>query len=78
MNDYDITAPFAPYDIPEAVESLCNAYEQAIVSEKVDALILILVFICDFLCIYSFNDGNGRMNRLLTLLLLYKNGYYIG
>lgn len=53
-------------------------YEQAIASEKVDSLILIPVFICDFLCIHPFNDGNGRMSRLLTLLLLYKNGYSVG
>lgn len=71
-------SPIAPYDTPEAVENLCNAYEQAIASEKVDALILIPVFICDFLCIHPFNDGNGRMSRLLTLLLLYKSGYSIG
>ena len=70
--------PVAPCDTPEAVEKLCNAYEQAIASEKVDALILIPVFICDFLCIHPFNDGNGRMSRLLTLLLLYKNGFHIG
>lgn len=70
--------PIAPYDTPEAVENLCNAYEQAISKEKVDALILIPAFICDFLCIHPFNDGNGRMSRLLTLLLLYKNGYSVG
>jgi Fic family protein len=70
--------PVAPYDTPDAVESLCKAYEQAVAREKVDALILIPTFICDFLCIHPFNDGNGRMSRLLTLLLLYKNGYNVG
>lgn len=70
--------PLAPYDTPGAVENLCNAYEQAIANEKVDSLILIPTFICDFLCIHPFNDGNGRMSRLLTLLLLYKNGYSVG
>ena len=70
--------PIAPYDTPDAVERLCTAYEQTIASEKVDSLILIPVFICDFLCIHPFNDGNGRMSRLLTLLLLYKNGYSVG
>ena len=60
--------PIAPYETPEAIEHLCEAYEQAIACEKVDALILIPVFICDFLCIHPFNDGNGRMSRLLTLL----------
>lgn len=70
--------PVAPYDTPDAVENLCNAYEQAIAKEKIDSLILIPTFICDFLCIHPFNDGNGRMSRLLTLLLLYKNGYMVG
>lgn len=70
--------PIAPYDTPDAVERLCTAYEQAIANEKVDALLLIPVFICDFLCIHPFNDGNGRMSRLLTLLLLYKSGYSVG
>lgn len=70
--------PVAPCDTPDAVECMCNAYEQAIASEKLDSLILIPVFICDFLCIHPFNDGNGRMSRLLTLLLLYKSGYNVG
>lgn len=65
-------------DTPEAVENLWNAYEQAIANEKIDSLILIPTFICDFLCIHPFNDGNGRMSRLLTLLLLYKSGYSVG
>ena len=70
--------PIAPYDTPEAIENLCKAYEQAVANEKIDSLILIPAFICDFLCIHPFNDGNGRMSRLLTLLLLYKNGYSVG
>ena len=70
--------PVAPYDTPEAMENLCNAYEHAVADEKIDSLILIPTFICDFLCIHPFNDGNGRMSRLLTLLLLYKNGFSVG
>ena len=70
--------PVAPYDTANAVENLCKAYEQAAANEKIDSLILIPTFICDFLCIHPFNDGNGRMSRLLTLLLLYKNGYSVG
>ena len=70
--------PVAPYDTPAAMENLCNAYEQAMAKENIDSLILIPTFICDFLCIHPFNDGNGRMSRLLTLLLLYKNGYMVG
>ena len=45
---------------------------------EIDALLLTPVFIHDFLCIHPFNDGNGRMSRLLTTLLLYKSGYVIG
>ena len=70
--------PVAPFETPEAIENLCNAYERAMSREKVDSLLLIPVFICDFLCIHPFNDGNGRMSRLLTLLLLYQNGYAVG
>ncbi len=70
--------PVAPHETPAAMDALCTAYEQAIAKESVDALILIPCFIVDFLCIHPFNDGNGRMSRLLTLLLLYKNGYSVG
>lgn len=48
------------------------------VTEKKEPLILIPMFILDFLCIHPFNDGNGRMSRLLTLLLLYRAGYIVG
>ena len=70
--------PVEPFCTPDAVENLCHAYEQAIFAERIDALILIPSFIIDFLCIHPFNDGNGRMSRLLTLLLLYKSGYEVG
>lgn len=70
--------PIAPFETPEAVEKLCDAYERAIAEERIDDLILIPAFICDFLCIHPFNDGNGRMSRLLNLLLLYKSGYKVG
>lgn len=70
--------PVSPHETPKAVEELCQAYEQAVAYEKVDALLLIPIFILDFLCIHPFNDGNGRMSRLLTLLLLYKSGYNVG
>ncbi|MCM1215185.1 MAG: Fic family protein [Lachnospiraceae bacterium] len=70
--------PLAPYETPEAVEKICESYKRALNTEAVDALILIPAFICDFLCIHPFNDGNGRMSRLLTLLLLYQNGYEVG
>ena len=45
---------------------------------ELEPLIAIPVFIHDFLCIHPFNDGNGRMSRLLTTLLLYRSGFYVG
>ncbi len=70
--------PLAPYETPEAIEKICRSYRETLAMETVDPIILIPAFICDFLCIHPFNDGNGRMSRLLTLLLLYKNGYEVG
>ncbi len=70
--------PVAPYETEDSVKALCDAYNYASAMDKVDELILIPTFICDFLCIHPFNDGNGRMSRLLTLLLLYQNGYDVG
>lgn len=70
--------PLAPYETPEAIDMICNSFRDTLALEIVDPLILIPTFICDFLCIHPFNDGNGRMSRLLTLLLLYKCGYEVG
>lgn len=70
--------PIPPYETPAAMDALCESYAQARAQEIIDPLILIPAFICDFLCIHPFNDGNGRMSRLLTLLLLYQNGFEVG
>ncbi len=70
--------PLEPYETPNAVECLCEEYNKAIEEGIVDPLILIPNFILDFLCIHPFNDGNGRMSRLLTLLLLYRADYIVG
>ena len=70
--------PLEPFETPEAVEKLCEEYDKAINKYGIDPLIAIPVFIHDFLCIHPFNDGNGRMSRLLTTLLLYKSGFVIG
>lgn len=70
--------PLAPYETPAAVEAICTSYDEIVKAELVDPLILIPCFILDFLCIHPFNDGNGRMSRLLTLLLLYRSGYMVG
>lgn len=70
--------PVAPYETAEAITAICESYEQTAAAEIIDPLILIPAFIVDFLCIHPFNDGNGRMSRLLTLLLLDKHGYNVG
>ncbi|MBQ7178300.1 MAG: Fic family protein [Victivallales bacterium] len=70
--------PVAPYETKSAIEAICASYGRTLAMETVDPLILIPVFVCDFLCIHPFNDGNGRMSRLLTLLMLYQNGYDVG
>ncbi len=70
--------PMPAWATPEAIEELCKALDEALATEQIDPLILIPMFILDFLCIHPFNDGNGRMSRLLTLLLLYRAGYIVG
>ena len=70
--------PVPAWETPEAVTALCNAFEEAMRDTELDPLLLIPMFILDFLCIHPFNDGNGRMSRLLTLLLLYRSGYIVG
>ncbi len=75
------TARFIPipaFQTADAMEELCNQFLQAWEADRIDKLLLIPMFILDFLCIHPFNDGNGRMSRLLTLLLFYKAGYIVG
>jgi Fic family protein len=70
--------PVSAFETPESIEKLCFEYEKAIDQGIIDPLLLIPMFILDFLCIHPFNDGNGPMSRLLTLLLLYREGYIVG
>ena len=70
--------PLAPYETAEALDRICEEYNRIIGNMEVEPLIVIPIFIHDFLCIHPFNDGNGRMSRLLTTLLLYRNGFYVG
>ncbi len=70
--------PMAPFETPKALEKICEEYNRVIGNLEVEPLIAIPVFIHDFLCIHPFNDGNGRMSRLLTTLLLYRSGFYVG
>ncbi len=71
-------SPLPAWETPEAIIKLCTAYNEAINRTEADSLLIIPMFIVDFLCIHPFNDGNGRMSRLLTLLLLYQNDYIVG
>lgn len=71
-------APVPAFQTAEAIEALCSEFNSAINRSEYDPLLLIPMFILDFLCIHPFNDGNGRMSRLLTLLLLYRSGYIVG
>lgn len=70
--------PLSPFETPEALDKICQEYNRVIGNMEVEPLIVIPIFIHDFLCIHPFNDGNGRMRRLLTTLLLYRNGFYVG
>ena len=70
--------PVLAWETAEAMDCLCIAFETALATEQIDPLLLIPMFILDFLCIHPFNDGNGRMSRLLTLLLLYRAVYIVG
>ena len=70
--------PLDPFETPTALEIICNEYNRVIGNLEVEPLIAIPIFIYDFLCIHPFNDGNGRMSRLLTTLLLYCSGFYVG
>lgn len=70
--------PLSAVETPIAIEKLCNSYNEIISKRQIDPLLIIPIFILDFVSIHPFNDGNGRMSRLLTLLLLYKAGYIVG
>ena len=68
--------PVAAWETPPSIDELCKAFYEA--KDEADLLLLDFMFILDFLCIHPFNDGNGRMSRLLTLLLLYQSGFIVG
>lgn len=70
--------PTPPNETPDAIDSICESFNSVIDSCVVDPLVLIPIFINDFLCIHPFSDGNGRMSRLLTTLLLCLCGYFVG
>lgn len=77
-NSVVLFTPLPPYETLGAIDAICESLSRALDTQELDPLILIPVFIHDFLCIHPFNDGNGRMSRLLTTLLLYRSSYVVG
>ena len=70
--------PTSAEDTPDEMEQLVLAYREARDNPNLNQLLLVPCVILDFLCIHPFRDGNGRMSRLLSLLLLYRNGFDVG
>ena len=70
--------PVSAFQTAKAMDELCTRFLEAWEADRIDKLVLIPMFILDFLCIHPFNDANGRKNRLVTLLLFYKSGYIVG
>lgn len=75
---YVVFVPTAPKEVEESIDQMLIAFNEASHNANINSLLLIPCFILDFLCVHPFDDGNGRMSRLLTLLLLYKRGFDIG
>lgn len=76
--EHVIFEPLSPLETPIAIDRICEEFNRVSATEEIDTLLLIPIFIHDFLCVHPFNDGNGRMSRLLTTLLLYRAGYVVG
>jgi Fic family protein len=70
--------PVPAFQTPEAMEKLQRRFDALWQKGDIEPLLLLATYVLDFLCIHPFLDGNGRMARLLTLLLLYKAGYEVG
>ncbi len=70
--------PLSAKATPKAIEKLCDSFSKSISENKVEPLLAVASFVLDFECIHPFKDGNGRIGRLLTLLLLYQIGYEVG
>ncbi len=70
--------PVPAWETPDAIDKICIAFQEAVDGEKIDPLLVIPLWILDFLCVHPFSDGNGRMSRLLTLLFLYRADYQVG
>jgi Fic family protein len=69
--------PTSAQDTPKTMEALCRNYRAACDGERVPPLLIVATFVFDFLCIHPFRDGNGRVARLATTLLLQVHGFYV-
>ncbi len=70
--------PVDPFQTPECMRKLHEQYNTLTSEQTFEPLVLLPLYVLDFLCIHPFLDGNGRMSRLLTVLLLYHNDYKVG
>ena len=70
--------PIAPHLTEDAMQSLHDRFNKATESQQIEPLLLIPAYVLDFLYIHPFRDGNGRMARLISLLLLYQAGFLVG
>lgn len=70
--------PPSAFETPNLVKALCDQYNDAFNARKIPPLLLCGAFVFDFVSIHPFNDGNGRMSRLLMLLTMYKSGFDVG
>lgn len=70
--------PSSALETPDAISDLCSAYARAVGSGRYDSLLACALFTFDFVSVHPFNDGNGRMSRLLMVLTLYRAGYDVG
>jgi len=70
--------PVSALATPDFMNRLIKLFKQAADNAETDPLLQIATFVFDFECIHPFKDGNGRIGRLLTLLLLYHAGYEVG
>lgn len=70
--------PLSAAETPSGIGELCRRYGDVVAGEQVPSLVAIGACVFDFLCIHPFRDGNGRVSRLLTLLLLHRHGFEVG
>ena len=69
--------PTSAKDTPKIMDALCRNYREACDDQRVPPLLIVATFVFDFLCIHPFRDGNGRVSRLATTLLLQSHGFQV-